>query len=145
MAESKRKRKKKPFTADEIPVASFSDIAFLLIIFFILATVLVNSKGFITDLPSGERGEEKESKATTINLKEDNIFLDNAGTPITIQKLRRELTKKNLNALPPDDENRVVMLEAEPEVQYQLYYQTLHAIQQAGGVVAIVSEEEEGG
>ncbi len=58
----KRRRHRRDHGCDDIPVASFSDIAFLLIIFFILATTLAKTRGFITELPSGEKSEKQAVK-----------------------------------------------------------------------------------
>ncbi len=45
----------KKHRSGEIPVGSFSDIAFLLIIYFLLATTLVKVKSITADMPSGEK------------------------------------------------------------------------------------------
>ncbi len=46
--------KEKKHREGEIPTGSFSDIAFLLIIYFLVATTLVKVKTITADLPSGE-------------------------------------------------------------------------------------------
>jgi len=51
----KKYSKEKKHRSGEIPVGSFSDIAFLLIIYFLVATSLVKLKGITADLPSGEK------------------------------------------------------------------------------------------
>ena len=48
----------------EVPVSAFSDIAFLLIIFFILATTLVQVSGVITEIPSGEQAQTQQEEET---------------------------------------------------------------------------------
>ena len=66
-------RKLKP-TPDVDPVA-FSDVAFLLIIFFILTTTFVRSTGNVLELPSGTRdAQPREEKTLTIFLKQDGNY-----------------------------------------------------------------------
>lgn len=56
-----------------IPTASTADIAFLLIIFFILTTSFANEKGLQIFLP--EKGEEVKVKQSNI----ENVFVNAAG------------------------------------------------------------------
>ena len=55
----KKYSKEKKHRSGDIPVGSFSDIAFLLIIYFLVATSLVKLKGITADLPSGEKATEE--------------------------------------------------------------------------------------
>jgi biopolymer transport protein ExbD len=124
----------------EIPVSSFADIAFLLIIFFILATTLVQLTGMVSEIPSGKKAEKKEEKTNRVQLMPgDKIrfnehYTDTAG-------LRKRLKDLNLkNKAGPD---RIVQLEAVGNVTYQTYFEVMTAISAAGGVTVIVTEEDE--
>ena len=55
------KRRKRPALTD-IEVGSFSDIAFLLIIFFILTTQIVRLVGKTVEIPSGSESKQEEKK-----------------------------------------------------------------------------------
>ncbi|MCK4352632.1 biopolymer transporter ExbD [candidate division WOR-3 bacterium] len=59
--------------AAEIPTASMADIAFLLIVFFMLTTVFATEKGLQIVLP--EKGEEVKIKKTNIA----NVFVNAKG------------------------------------------------------------------
>jgi len=61
--------KRRPRAEPEINVASFSDIAFLLIIFFILTTTFAKPEGQTLQIPSGapDKSKSKEEQPT-VNL-----------------------------------------------------------------------------
>ncbi len=64
---------KKTTKSADIPTASMADIAFLLIIFFMLTTVFATEKGLQIVLP--EKGEEVKIKKTNI----ENVFVNAEG------------------------------------------------------------------
>jgi len=132
----KRPRRRK-MGCDDIPVASFADIAFLLIIFFILATTLVRTQGFHTEFPQGEKSEEPPRKTTTVQLHEGKITLNDG--QVDLAGLRAGLAELKLHTRTGDD--RVVLLEATGKVDYQRYFEVMAAITRAGGTICIVREE----
>ncbi len=133
-----RKRRRAGTASPEINVGPFSDIAFLLIIFFIVATTLSRSAGFVADIPAGEKSEDVQEESPTVQLQDDQIlFQDDA---ISMPELRARLAALNLAAR-PDPAARIVLLETGGAVRYQHYFETMSAITQAGGVIAIAREE----
>ena len=122
-----------------IPTDSFSDIAFLLIIYFLVATTLVKVNTITADLPSGEKSAQTESDKTPIvNLRGAEIFLNDK--KLTIELLEERLAALELASKEPKD--RVIMLESAKGTPYENYFQALAAISANGGVVAIVEEEK---
>ena len=121
---------------EDIPVASFSDIAFLLIIFFILTTTLVATRGFLTEFPSGERSEKQERKTTTVCLRDGQLTLNDAA--MDLPRLRQELAALKLRNR--EGEDKVVILESAGRVEYQGYFAVMATITQAGGTICIVRE-----
>lgn len=132
-------RKKARRDPGEIPVSSFSDIAFLLIIFFILATSLVQYKGFTTELPAGEKSQaQSQQKSNIVNLHDGRINFNDQ--PVSVDQLERRLS---LLQLPQKEgDQKVIMLEATGRVPYQMYYDVMLAITRSGGVIGIVREDE---
>ena len=55
----RRKKKRKKRDAPGVPVNSFADIAFLLIVFFVIASTLTRTTGVISDIPAGEKSEAR--------------------------------------------------------------------------------------
>jgi biopolymer transport protein ExbD len=137
-----RKHKKSKFRSDKLPVEAFSDIAFLLIIFFILVTSLTKHQGFLTEIPAGQKSEEKQDKIPSVNIK-DNILLFE-GNGVTIDELRSKLFELKLGEK-ENDQKRMVTLEATGQASYQNYFASMAAIDAAGGIVTIVKEDTSGG
>ena len=135
----KRNKHEKKHRTGGIPTDSFSDIAFLLIIYFLVATTLVKVNTITADLPSGEKSAQTESDKTPIvNLRGAEIFLNDK--KLTIALLEERLAALELASKEPKD--RVIMLESAKGTPYENYFQALAAISANGGVVAIVEEEK---
>lgn len=128
--------RRKP-TEPEIPTASFGDIAFLLIIFFLLATTLVQTRGITARMPSGEKSDAPADKTPSIQMKGETIIFNDK--PLDIAGLRTELAALDLATRAEDD--RVVLLETAAQVDYQAYFEVMTAVSRAGGVIALVREE----
>ena len=136
-----RARAKRGGEEPDVPVQSFSDIAFLLIIFFILATSLSQVTGIVTDIPAGRKAETKTEKTNIVNIHDGAITFNDAG--VSIEGLRAKLKGLGLHAK-KDENAKVIMLEATGAVSYQQYYSVMTSIAAAGGVVAIVQDTGEG-
>ena len=128
----------------EIDMGPFSDIAFLLIIFFIITTSLVRPMGRSIDMPASENAPESaENKHTTISLTGEQILYgrdEDHQADISHAKLRDELMTLNLKSLP--GKQRMIVVNMAPDVTYSLFYKVSTAINRAGGVVTIMEEEE---
>jgi biopolymer transport protein ExbD len=125
----------------EIDVAAFADVAFLLIIFFILTTTFVKPAGNKLDIPSGAPDpEKKHAKQLTITLTANDINYGPQGEEMTLEELRAALFSENFPAKPPD--KRIVILESAPDVPYERYFQVVMTIANADGVLALIEEEE---
>jgi len=116
-------------------LTSFSDIAFLLIIYFILATSFHQPVGLKTDLPAGEPTQQAEAEKT-ITLDRGAIYY--GPQAVSIDQLRAELAGLDLPARTPA--RRIVQMEAKADVRWQAYYEVLAAIRGAGGEPGIVME-----
>ena len=121
-------------------LSSFSDIAFLLIIFFILATTLVQVSGVINEIPAGEQSQSNEDlESPTVKLEDDRMLFNEK--QIEMPELRSRLADLKLHEKSEDE--KVVLLEASGNVKYQSYFDVMASISAAGGVTAIMQEEEE--
>lgn len=126
----------------EIPTDSVSDIAFLLIIFFILTTTLSKLTGFTAELPSAaaarQQAAQTDAKTPTVQLANGKLLFNEQ--EVSMAALGERLLDLRLGN--KQGEERIVMLEAAGKVDYQAYYAAMAAISAAGGIVAIVEEEE---
>ena len=124
-------------------LTSFSDIANLLIIFFILTTSLVRPFGRQMDMPSSAQPPEqqKTTDTPTVRLSPDKILFsegEKKERELTMDQLRSELWKRNFPALKPD--KRAVVVEITPDVKYERYYQVAAAVAASGGIIALMEE-----
>jgi biopolymer transport protein ExbD len=134
----KRSKQEKKHRSGEIPTGSFSDIAFLLIIYFLVATTLVKVKSITADLPAGEKSTQAQSdKTPIINLRGAEVFFNDKR--MEMPELNERLAALDLPN--KDGEKRVIMLESAKGTPYENYFQALAAISANGGVVAIVEDE----
>ncbi|MBM4042345.1 MAG: biopolymer transporter ExbD [Planctomycetes bacterium] len=125
----------------EPDVTSFADIAFLLIFFFILTTTFILPAGSKLDIPAASADPEKaEDKQLTVTLAGEDIHYGPEGEKVTLEELRRSLFGRNFRAKPPD--KRIVIVNAKPDVPYELYFDVVMAIHHADGVLALLEEEE---
>jgi len=135
----KKYSKEKKHRSGEIPTNSFSDIAFLLIIYFLVATTLVKVKTITAEMPTGEKNAESQSdKTPTINLRAGDIHFNDK--KIDIDELNLKLAE--LDLLSKDPSKRVILLESVDGTPYQDYFQALSTISAHGGVVAMVEDDE---
>ena len=134
-----RQRKKDRRNREAVPMSAFADIAFLLIIFFILTATLNKTKGITTDIPAGEQSDQESETTPTIQLVADKVLFDDKN--VNWQELEKQLAEMRL----PERENeqdRIVLIEAKEGVYYQNYYQAMVLVSKAGGVVSIVKDDD---
>lgn len=136
----KRSRKQeKKHREGHVPTDSFSDIAFLLIIYFLVATSLVKVKSITADLPAGEKQAQAPLEKTPIvNLRGSDIFFNDK--QVTLAELEARLAALDLPA--QENSKRVILLESTRDTPYEAYFQALATVSASGGVVAIVEEEK---
>ncbi len=134
----KRYSREKKHRDGEIPTGSFSDIAFLLIIYFLVATTLVKVKAVTADLPAGEKAAQTETTKTPIvNLRGAEVFLNDK--KMTLEMLDERIAALELEAKEPS--KRIIMFESSKGTPYENYFKALAIISENDGVVAIVEEE----
>ena len=134
----KLRRKKR--REGEVDVSSFSDVAFLLIIFFILTTTFKVMGGQELNIPSGEDGESKDQKQLTIFLSGKKILYgEDSKSSLTLQQLRAQLADEKLSTKKEDQ--RMVVLESAENVVYERYYNVMLAIRDADGIVALIERD----
>ncbi len=128
----------------EINMGPFADIAFLLIIFFILATSLMQPKGRRIDMPASSESQSKEEKKNlTIDVQPSAILFgrseENMGE-VTEEELSLELSK--LKLAEKKEEDRMVVVKTGKGVPYSQFFKVMTAVSRAGGMATLLQEEE---
>ncbi|MHC4253332.1 MAG: ExbD/TolR family protein, partial [Planctomycetota bacterium] len=108
------KARKRELPSASIDVGAFSDIAFLLIIFFILTTSFLKPFGHGLEIPSGSSDESrKDQKQLTVNLRPGEILFGEKGEKVTFERLRELLLAQKFED--KKAEERMVLLECNEE------------------------------
>ena len=129
------KRKTK---ASEIPTSSLADIAFLLLIFFLVTTTIDVDKGIGLALP--EKSEEKQEvhKKNLTNLlinAQGEVLLDD--NPIEI-RLIKDVIKTMLAERP----NLIVSVKTDQDTEYWVFIKVLDQLKQANASRISIAEPE---
>ena len=114
MAVMKRRKKE---ALGELRMDSTADVAFLLLIFFIVTTIFAAEQGLTLVLPGKQKNREdivkvKETNIATITIHQDNVVtLDRR--PIEINHLQQSIEDRLLS-----NSKLVVVLQTHPDANY---------------------------
>jgi biopolymer transport protein ExbD len=130
-------KKKRRFQRGEIPTASMADIAFLLLIFFLVTTTIDMDKGLGIILPA--EGEE-------IEIKKDNILncLINSsgnvllgGEPIKTKDIGKEVRRKIA-----ENQKLIISVKAHEKTKYSDYIAVIDQLKMANAKRISIAEVE---
>ncbi|MBI2190868.1 MAG: biopolymer transporter ExbD [Planctomycetes bacterium] len=115
----------------EIPTASMADIAFLLIIFFLVTTNFVKEKGLLMDLPNTDKEQQApESKKKNLELFVGSKRILINGQEITMEDLLQRLNRELDGAA--SDSDRVVILKCDNDTPYERFVRAEDILQKTG-------------
>jgi biopolymer transport protein ExbD len=120
----------------EIPSGSLADIAFLLLIFFMVATTIDMDKGIGIVLPSAQDSEIEMSKKNITS-----ILIDPRGTVLMDEKeVSIKDIKAKVEALQLQNPKMVFSVKAHPLTKYRTYIEVLDQLKQAKTRVISIAE-----
>lgn len=129
----------------DVDLGAFSDIAFLLIIFFILTTSLIKPVGKVVDIPaSSQKSEKNENKNLTVTVMPDKILYgedEESQKEVPFVNFRDDILSRNLKS--KTEPERMIIVNVGNDVEYDAFFRVVTAISKAGGIVAMVEEEED--
>ena len=129
---------KKRVKAGEIPSGSMAEIAFLLLIFFLVTTTIDMDKGLGLVLPP--KGEEKEiPKKNISNLlinARGDVLLDKE--PVQIKDIRQVVMEKMAA-----NDKLIFSVKTPPKAKYQTYVQVLDQLKMANATRISIAETEQ--
>jgi biopolymer transport protein ExbD len=129
--------KKRRFKGGEIPTSSMADIAFLLLIFFLVTTTIDMDKGLGIVLPA--EGEE-------IEIKKDNILncLINSrgdvllgGEPVKTRDLNKEIRRKIA-----ENDKLIISVKAHEKTKYADYVAVIDQLKMANAKRISIAETD---
>jgi biopolymer transport protein ExbD len=122
------------------PSSASSDIAFILIIFFLVCASVQPETGVAQDLPRTEEKQDTrdQSRNLEVSITPGSIVLN--GDPLQFpefsERLAAALSGKDREA------DRVVVLKSAPDTPYDRWIDVSQAVTRAGGVITLQLESE---
>lgn len=123
--------------APHIPFISLADIAWQIIIFFLIAATFAHHWSVKVPMPTASPGNAT-AMVKTINVRAGENTLTVNSVVVSADQLESYVS--TLLAGVPREEDRAVIVFPEEDLSFQRNTEILHAIQQAGGIV-VISEE----
>ncbi len=127
--------KKRKIAEASIPTSSMADIAFLLLLFFLVATVIDVDTGigltlpeYVEDINTVEVPKDRMA-AVLINANGD-VLLD--GKPVSIFQIKDNIKPRIISKIDlPSNKKLIVSVKTDRETKYNTYIQALDQIKQA--------------
>ncbi len=124
--------------APYLPFITLADIAWQIIIFFLVASTFVLNHSLTVALPSAGAAKDESSLPKPVRVEATETTLTVNGMPVPLADLELQIT--GLLAGATTEEQRAVAVRLGDDVTFQRNADILYAIQQAGGVVLIAEE-----
>tara|TARA_B100000029_G_scaffold497050_1_gene564171 strand:- start:577 stop:972 length:396 start_codon:yes stop_codon:yes gene_type:complete len=125
------------FTGGEIPTSSMADIAFLLLIFFLVTTTIDMDKGLGMVLPA--EGEELEiNKKNILNClinSTGNVLL--GGEPVEVRNLSKVVRQKIA-----ENDKLVISVKAHKASNYNHYIKVIDQLKEANATRVSIAESD---
>ena len=129
--------KKRRFKGGEIPTSSMADIAFLLLIFFLVTTTIDIDKGLGIVLPA--EGEELEIKKTNIlNClinSQGKVLL--GGEPVALKDVNKEIRRRLA-----ENDKLIISVKAHTKTKYGDYVSLIDQLKRANATRISIADAE---
>ena len=117
-----------------------NDIAFILIVFFLVCASVEPEDGRSQTIPRGEKNENQENSQTIeVGLTPASVTID--GTPYHQDQFANRI--QQLIAQKKKESEQVVVVKSQADVPYEHWIAMSEIIEKAGGVVTLLLEEEQ--
>ena len=124
---------KKSKVSDEVPTSSMADIAFLLLIFFLVTTVFPKDKGLAIVLPEeAEQVEVSQKNILHIIVQPNGIVTLRRGEAQGEQQVRPDDIEDIWRQEVSQNENLIAAVKTHPDAPYRYMIDVLDALQTAG-------------
>jgi biopolymer transport protein ExbD len=124
------KNKKK--VSDEIPTSSMADIAFLLLIFFLVTTTFPKDRGLAIVLPEqGEEAQVSQRNILHLIIQPTGIVDIRRGEATQIQQMRPQEIEGLWRSEVSQNENLIAAVKTHPDAAYRYMIDVLDALHSA--------------
>ena len=133
-------RLRRPKYLVDPPSSAMNDIAFILIVFFLVCASVEPEDGRSQIIPRSEKNEDqKNSQSIEVGLTPATVTID--GTPYYQDQFAGRI--QQLIELKKTESERVVVVKSQADVPYNHWIAMTEIIEKAGGIVTLLLEEEQ--
>jgi len=120
-----------------IPTATMADIAFLLIVFFLLTTSMSHDKGLGLTLPPHGTATRIPSRNIT------KVWINAAGEIMHDRELvTLELIERRIKLMTEENPNLIVSIKTDSDALYEYFVDVIDAVKQAGNDKISIAEPD---
>jgi biopolymer transport protein ExbD len=124
----------------EPPSSSMNDIAFILIIFFLVCASVEPEDGRPQIIPSSEKSEEQNNaQSIEVGLTQSTVTID--GIPYQQEQFQEKIAQLLIQK--ETDSERIVVVKSQADVPYKHWIAMTEIVQKSGGIVTLLLEEEQ--
>jgi biopolymer transport protein ExbD len=119
--------------SSEVPTSSMADIAFLLLVFFLVTTVFPKDKGLGVVLPEeGEEVQVSQNNILHLIIRTDGVVEVKRGESTSIQQLRADDIETLWRTEATTNPNLIAAVKTHPDAPHRFMIDVLDALQLAG-------------
>jgi biopolymer transport protein ExbD len=123
-----------------IPFISLADIAWQIIIFFLIGSTFAHNDSLNVDLPSSTKNQaQAQTQENTITVQASEATLMLNAKPVDMKDLANQLT--TMLAGKTNDQDRAVVMLGSDDLTFQRNLDIMYAIQKAGGILVLQEEK----
>ncbi len=131
--------------SSEVPTSSMADIAFLLLVFFLVTTVFPKDKGLGVVLPEeGEEVQVSQNNILHLIIRTDGVVEVKRGESTSIQQLRADDIETLWRTESTTNPNLIAAVKTHPDAPHRFMIDVLDALQLAGADKISLQLLEEG-
>jgi biopolymer transport protein ExbD len=121
-----------------IPFIALADIAWQIIIFFLVAATFAKNDSLTVDLPgSTNQPQAQQQESITVQAGENVLMIN--GENVSVQQLQERLARMLTGK--KTQEERAVVVMGRDDLSFQRDVEIMYAVQKAGGIL-VMSEEK---
>lgn len=124
----------------EPPALATGDIAFNLIVFFLVCASVQPDSGRKQTIPSSETAEEEQEQNENVEVMLTRTAVAINGNFVRQQDFPSQL--KRLLANKPRPEDKIVVVKSKPDTPYAHWISVTALIEELGGIITLQLEEE---
>lgn len=125
----------------ESPSVATGDIAFNLLIFFLVCASSQPESGRRQEIPRSEQQQQKSLQSDNLEINLTRLDVEINGAKIGLDRFPQRI--RELLAAKPKPEDKIVVVKSAKDAPYRHWIQVTGWIEQAGGTITLQVEEEQ--